>query len=402
MLELGTPTLKGFTQNFIRKGGEYIKMETEYKLPIEEQEEEKTITSDRKLAHLQICLEHDVQARNITAGLEDISFVHRATTDLNLDEIDLSVKILGKKLSIPLIISGMTGGHAFAQKLNVFLSQAVETTNIGMGVGSQRAALENEEVKESFNVVRENAKKSLIIGNIGAGQIAQGLTNDQFTEIIDMVKADAIAVHFNPLQEAIQPEGDTQLENLHEKITDLIQNHSIPVIAKEVGSGFSLDDIVQIKKIGFQAIDIQGVGGTSWAGVEAIRTLSLKHKSTGEVFWDWGVPTAFSTILAKHNFNGVVIGSGGVRNGLDIAKLIALGADAAGMAIPFLIAVQKHSVDAVIQKIQETEYQLRLACFLTRSRNLSDLKKAPLIISGKTAEIMRIYGIDPSSYLSRE
>jgi len=377
-------------------------METEYKLPIEEHEEKRTITSDRKLAHLQICLEHDVQARNITAGLEDISFVHRATTDLNLEDIDLSVDIFGKKLSIPLIISGMTGGHAFAQKLNVFLSQAVEKTNIGMGVGSQRAALENEEVKESFNVVRENAKNSLIVGNIGAGQIAQGLTNDQFKEIIDMIKADAIAVHFNPLQEAIQPEGDTQLENLHEKIADLIQNHSIPVIAKEVGSGFSLDDIVQIKKMGFQAIDIQGVGGTSWAGVETIRTLSLKHKSAGEVFWDWGVPTVFSTILAKSNFNGVVIGSGGIRNGLDVAKLIALGADATGMAIPFLFAVQKHSVDVVIHKIQEIEYQLRLACFLTKSRNLSSLKKAPLVISGKTAEIMRIYGIDPSSYLTRE
>ena len=376
-------------------------METEYKLSIEEHEEKRNLTSDRKLAHLQICLEHDVQARNITTGLEDISFVHRATTDLNLEDIDLSVEIFSKKLSIPLIISGMTGGHAFAQKLNVLLSQAVDKTNIGMGVGSQRAALENEDVKESFNVVRENAPNSLIIGNIGAGQIAQGLTTDQFKEIINMIEADAIAVHFNPLQEAIQPEGDTQLRNLHEKISYLIQNHSIPVIAKEVGSGFSLEDITQIKQIRFKAIDVQGVGGTSWAGVEAIRTLSLKHKSAGDVFWDWGVPTAFSTILAINNFNGVVIGSGGIRNGLDVAKLIALGADVAGMAIPFLFAVQKHSVDAVIQKIQEIEYQLRLACFLTRSRNISDLKKAPLVISGKTAELMRIYGIDPSSYLRR-
>lgn len=377
-------------------------METEYKVSINKFEKKGSMTSDRKLAHLQICLEHDVQARNITTGLEDVSFVHHATTDLNIGEIDLSVEIFNKKLSIPLIISGMTGGHDFARKLNSFLSQAVEKTNIGMGVGSQRAALENEDVKESFDVVRENAKNSLIIGNIGAGQIAQGLNNDQFQEIIDMVEADAVAVHFNPLQEAIQPEGDTQLKGLHEKIERLIQAHTIPVIAKEVGSGFSLHDIVQIKKMGFKAIDIQGAGGTSWAGVEAIRTLSPKHKQSGEVFWDWGVKTAISTILAKKNFEGVIIGSGGIRNGLDIAKLIALGADAAGMAIPFLFTIQKHSTEAVVQKIEEISYQLRLACFLTGSRSLSELRKAPLVISGKTAEMMRIYGTDPSSYFSRE
>ncbi|MHA2244836.1 MAG: type 2 isopentenyl-diphosphate Delta-isomerase [Candidatus Hodarchaeales archaeon] len=377
-------------------------METDYKVSINKLEKKGSITSDRKLAHIQICLEHDVQAQNITTGLEDISFIHHATTDLNIDEIDLSVEIFNKKLSIPLIISGMTGGHDFAHKLNVFLSQAVEQTNIGMGVGSQRAALENGDVKESFKVVRENAPNSLIIGNIGAGQIAQGLTNDQFQEIIDMIKANAIAVHFNPLQEAIQPEGDTQLKGLHEKIGYLIQDHPIPIIAKEVGSGFSLHDIGQIKKMGFEAIDVQGAGGTSWAGVEAIRTVTPKYKKAGEVFWDWGVRTAISTILAKKNFEGVIIGSGGIRNGLDIAKLITLGADAASMAIPFLFAVQKHSADIVKQKIEEISYQLRLACFLTGSRSLSDLKNVPLVISGKTAEIMRIYGIDPSSYFSRE
>ncbi|MFX0209165.1 MAG: type 2 isopentenyl-diphosphate Delta-isomerase [Candidatus Hodarchaeota archaeon] len=377
-------------------------METEYKVKKDILEKKANLTSDRKLAHIQICLEHDVQARNTTTGLEDISFVHHATTDLNIDEIDLSVKIFNKKLSVPLIISGMTGGHDFAHKLNAFLSQAVEQTNIGMGVGSQRAALENEEVKESFNVVREQAPDSLIIGNIGAGQIAQGLTNVQFQEIIDMIKADAIAVHFNPLQEAIQPEGDTQLKGLHKKIEQLIQEHSVPLIAKEVGSGFSLHDIKQVKRMGFKAIDVQGAGGTSWAGVEAIRTILQKYKNAGEVFWDWGVQTALSTILTTKNFDGIIIGSGGVRNGLDIAKLIALGADAAGMAIPFLFAVQKHSTEAVVQKIEEITYQLRLACFLTGSRNILDLKKAPLVITGKTADLMKIHGIDPSIYYSRE
>lgn len=377
-------------------------METEFKIISEKHEEKASLTSDRKLAHLQICLEHDVQARNITTGLEDISFIHRATTDLNLDEIDLSIKIFGKTLDLPLIISGMTGGHTFAQKLNFFLSQAVNETNIGMGVGSQRAALENKDVKESFDVVRENAVDSLIIGNIGAGQLAQGLTKDQLEEIIKMIKADAVAVHFNPLQEAIQPEGDTKLKTLHEKTKELIQSVPIPFIAKEVGSGFSLQDMEILRKIGFKAIDIQGAGGTSWAGVESIRTLSPIHKNAGEVFWDWGIPTALSTILAVHNFNGAIIGSGGVRNGLEIAKLVSLGADAAGMAIPFLFATQKHSKEGVVSFIHEIEYQIRLACFLTGVSKVSELKKAPLLITGRTAELMKIYGIDPAIYRTRK
>jgi isopentenyl-diphosphate delta-isomerase len=377
-------------------------METEFRLPIEKYEKNGNVTSDRKLAHLQICLEHDVQARNITTGLEDISFVHRATTSLNLEDIDISVEIFNKKLNIPLIISGMTGGHTFAYKLNHFLSEAVHQTKIGMGIGSQRAALEKDDVRESFNVVRKNAPDSLIIGNIGAGQIAQGLSYDQFQQIIEMIEADAIAMHFNPLQEAIQPEGDTKLTNLHENAASLIDKVPLPVIAKEVGSGFSPKDMVMLSKIGFKAIDIQGVGGTSWAGVESLRTLSSKHKKAGEVFWDWGIPTAISTALAVHNFKGVIIGSGGVRTGLEIAKLIALGADAGGMAIPFLFVTQEHSSEAVVRFIREIEYQIRLACFLTSSRNLNELKNTPLIITGKTAEMMKIFGIDPNEYYLRK
>ena len=377
-------------------------MEIDSKKLIGDQKQERTVTSDRKLAHLQICLENDVQAKNITTGLEDITLVHRATTDLNFDEIDLSVEIFGKKLDLPFIISGMTGGHAFAHKLNHFLSKAVNDTKIGMGVGSQRAALEDIKVRESFDIVRKNAPNSLIIGNIGAGQIAQGLTSIEFQELVDMIEADAIAIHFNPLQEVIQPEGDIDLKGLHENAHSLIKEFQVPVIAKEVGSGFSLEDIKNIEKIGFKAIDIQGVGGTSWAGVESIRTLSLKHKKTGDIFWDWGLPTTLSTILAVNNFNGSVIGSGGVRTGLDIAKLISLGANAAGMAIPFLFSVQKHSTEEVIERIQEIEYQLRLACFLTGSENISELKRAPIVIEGRTAELMRIYGINPSDYLHRK
>lgn len=366
-----------------------------------DEKKETTLTSDRKLAHLQICLEHDVQGRNITTGLEDISFVHHATTDLNMEDIDLSVELFGKNLQFPLIISGMTGGHAFAQQLNDSLSQVAEKTQIGMGVGSQRAALEDAQARESFEIVKANAPKILKIGNIGAGQIVEDLTSADLKEIVSMINADAVAFHFNPLQESIQPEGDTNLQGLMDQVLKLINGSSTPIIAKEVGSGFSRFDIARIKKSGFKGIDIQGAGGTSWAGVESIRTEDPKYKKTGEVFWDWGLPTTISTIFAKEQFKGHIIGSGGVRNGLEAAKLLALGADAVGMAIPFLFAMQDQSIEKSLKFIEEIAYQIRLACFLTGSQNINELKSAPLIISGKTAEILRAYGIDPQKYSSR-
>jgi len=359
------------------------------------------ITSERKLAHLQICIEQDVQSRIITTGFEDISFIHQATTDLNLEDIDLSTQIFGKKLKLPLIISGMTGGHSFSQKLNEYLSQVAEKVKIGIGVGSQRAALEDDSARDSFEVVKKYATSTLKIGNIGAGQIVNDFTNSDLKKVVEMIDADAIAFHFNPLQESIQPEGDTHLSGLMKKAKSLIQDTAVPIIAKEVGSGFSLYDINRFQKLGFGGIDVQGVGGTSWSGVESIRTNILKYKRAGEIFWDWGTPTAISTILANRNFDGAVIGSGGVRTGLDVAKLIALGANAAGMALPFLFAVQDQSSEKTLDFINEIEYQLRIACFLTGSNNLSELKSAPLLITGKTAEILRIYGINPEIYYSR-
>lgn len=360
-----------------------------------------TITSERKLAHLQICLEQDVQSRGVTTGLEDISFIHKATTDLNLEDIDVSTQIFGKKLNLPLIISGMTGGHSFAQQLNNNLSQVAEKAKIGIGVGSQRAALEDISARESFEIVKRNATTTLKIGNIGAGQIVSDFSASDLKEIIRMVNADAVAFHFNPLQESIQPEGDVNLTGLMDKTKLLIQESSVPIIAKEVGSGFSEYDINRVQKVGFKGIDIQGVGGTSWSGVESIRTSALKYKKAGEIFWDWGLPTTISTILASRNFTGAIIGSGGVRTGLDIAKLIALGANATGMALPFLFATQNQSIEKALEFIADIEYQLRIACFLTGSGSISDLRSAPLLITGKTAEILRLYGIDPEIYYSR-
>jgi isopentenyl-diphosphate delta-isomerase len=363
--------------------------------------EETTLTSDRKLAHIQICLEHDVQAIDATTGLEDISFVHHATTDLNLKDIDLSTEIFGKKLQFPIVISGMTGGHSFAHKLNDYLSQAAEQTLIGMGVGSQRAALEDNRDRESFEIIKRNAPSILRIGNIGAGQIVDGLSNADLTDLVTMIDADAIAFHFNPLQETIQPEGDTNLHGLIANLKILINNSEVPIIAKEVGSGFSIYDIKQLQELGISGIDIQGTGGTSWSAVESIRTDLPKFKNSGKIFWDWGISTAISTMLAEKYFNGVIIGSGGVRSGLDIAKLIALGAHAGGMAIPFLFTVQENTIEQTIAFIEEVAYQIRIACFLTGCKNITELKTAPLLITGKTAETMKIFGLDPRDYYTR-
>jgi isopentenyl-diphosphate delta-isomerase len=360
-----------------------------------------TMTSDRKLAHLQICLEHDVEAINATTGLEDIAFIHHATTDLNLEDIDLTTELFGKKIQLPLIISGMTGGHSFAHKLNYYLSQVAEKTQIGMGVGSQRAALEDIQARESFQIVKRNAPTIPKIGNIGAGQIVDGLSTTDLKEIVDMINADAVAFHFNPLQEAIQPEGDTNLQGLLDHLKNLINNTETPIIAKEVGSGFSIFDIKRLQNLGFAGVDIQGTGGTSWSGVESIRAELPKYKNSGRVYWDWGIPTVLSTMLTKKHFDGIVIGSGGVRSGLDIAKLIALGADAGGMALPFLHAIQDNSTEETLVFIEEVAYQIRIACFLTGCQTIAELRKVPLVITGKTAEAMKIFGLDPKTYYTR-
>lgn len=361
-------------------------------------------TSVRKLKHIQICLEYDVQAKSRTTGLEDINFIHNATTDLNLSDIDLSATVFDKKLKIPLICSGMTGGHEFALDFNHILSQAVKMTGIGMGCGSQRAALEDKELEKTFSIIRKNAPDSLIIGNIGAGQIAEDLSIDDLVDIKNMVDANAVAIHFNPLQEAIQPEGDTSLKGLHKKIESIVSKSNIPIIAKEVGCGFSFSDFKKLNKMGFSGVDIQGLGGTSWSGVESIRanSISTLHSKTGEIFWDFGNPTALSTVIGVNNFSGTIIGSGGVRNGLDAAKLLALGAQSVGMAIPFLFSVKGRSLQEVVNFIKEFEYQLRLTCFLTGCEKVSDLKKVPLLITGKTADQFRNMGIEPSTYSNRK
>ncbi len=353
----------------------------------------KKITKSRKLDHVLINLEKDVQFKATSTGLQDIHFVHEAFPEHHSDEIDLSVELFGKKLQAPIICSGMTGGHADVAHINELLGMNAETFQIGMGVGSQRAGIEDESVAETFSIARKMAPSILLIGNLGAPQLVKGYGLKEVQKAIDMIKADVMAIHTNPLQEVVQEEGDRDFRGVLDKIDDIARNLSTPLIVKEVGSGFSRETAKRLNEVSIDGIDIQGAGGTSWSAVEAKRARSSLQRTLGKLYWDWGIPTAISTIEVKSVFKRVVIASGGVRNGLDAAKLLALGADAVGMASPFLKAANL-GLEQLKAFTRQFIQELRLACFLTGAESIKDLQNVPLIITGKTAEWLERRGYD--------
>lgn len=346
--------------------------------------------SDRKLAHLEICKNNEVE-HNRTTGFEDIELIHRTLPEVNYDEIDTSVELFGKKLDSPLIISAITGGHPVSKEINRELAIASDKKNIAMGVGSQRAGITNEELTETFTVVRDYAPHAMIIGNIGAPQV------EYAHQAIEMLETDALAIHLNPLQEIIQPEGDINAKGYVNHMKQICQTTDIPIIAKETGAGISSQDAQLLEKIGVDAIDIQGVGGTSWAAVETYRA---ENPSLGKLFWDWGIPTAVSTVEVLESTSLPVISSGGIRNGLEAAKAICLGATSVGMALPFLkYAYEGH--ECIEKKIEEFNRELKTAMFLVGAQNIEQLKQKRLIITGKTREVLTQLDIDTKKYARR-
>lgn len=283
--------------------------------------------SDRKLEHLLICENYDVSFKNKTNGFEDIELIHNVLPEIDKQEIDLSTSTFGKKLDSPLFITAITGGHPAAKEINKQLAIAAENNNIALGVGSQRAACEHPELEDTYTVVRENAPNCLLVGNIGAPQLNLA---EKAVEILD---ADILAIHLNPLQESIQPEGDLDARGYLDLISQITNSVNIPIIAKETGCGISAESAEALVEAGVDFIDIEGAGGTSWAAVETYRA---EDRYLGEIFWDWGIPTAVSTVEVTNAIDVPVISSGGIRSGLEAAKAIALGADAVGMALPFL------------------------------------------------------------------
>lgn len=346
--------------------------------------------SDRKLEHLEICKNYDVEHHK-TTGFEDIELVHESLPEVDFDKIDTSINLFGKKLDSPLIISAITGGHPASKEINSNLALASENTNVGMGVGSQRAGISNPELVDTYTIVRDKAPNTFIIGNIGAPQV------EYAQDAINMLNTDALAIHLNPLQEIIQPEGDINAEGFIDSIKEICSMTEIPIIAKETGAGISRKDAQILEKIGVDAIDIQGVGGTSWAAVETYRA---NNPHLGNLFWDWGIPTAVSTVGVLESTNIPVISSGGIRNGLDAAKAISLGATCVGMALPFL----KHAYlghDYIEQKINLFNRELKTAMFLVGASSIKELQQRRLIITGKTREILNEMEIDTKKFARR-
>jgi len=335
-------------------------------------------TESRKVDHIKINLERDVQFPNVTTGLERYAFMHQALPELNLSEIDSTVSLFGKTLSAPILISSMTGGTDMAQRINMNLAEAAQAHGIAMGLGSQRAAIEDANLVYSYDV-RKVAPDILLFANVGAVQFNYGYTWEHCQRAVDMVQADALILQFNVLQEAVQPEGDINFAGLLKKIEDVCKHVSVPVIAKEVGWGFSEKNARDLANAGVSAIDVVGAGGTSWSEVEYHRAPTAFHARVARSFADWGIPTADAIQYAVNGApNLPIIASGGLRDGVDIAKCVALGATMGGIASTFLKAANE-SVEAVDQLIRELTAQIRIAMLCSGASTIAELQKTPLI-----------------------
>lgn len=336
-----------------------------------------SITETRKADHIRINLEEDVVS-GLTTGLERYRFVHQALPELDLDAVDLSQNLFGRTVGAPILISSMTGGTDEAGRINRILAEAAQEMRVAMGVGSQRAALENETVAETFRV-RKYAPNILLLANLGAVQLNYGYTIDHCRRAVDMIEADALILHLNALQEAVQPEGDTQFAGLADKIAEVCSVMPVPVIAKEVGWGISERSAKLLADAGVAAIDVAGAGGTSWSQVEKFRIEDESLARVASAFRSWGIPTADSIEMVRKAAPGVkIFASGGLRSGVDIAKCIALGASVGGMAGPFLKAAAR-SVEDTVQTIDEIRRELRICFFAAGAGSIRQMQQTPLI-----------------------
>ncbi|OKH24066.1 type 2 isopentenyl-diphosphate Delta-isomerase [Hydrococcus rivularis NIES-593] len=332
-------------------------------------------TQTRKADHLRICLEEDVQACRITNGFERYRFTHCCLPELNLSEIDITTTFLGKSLGAPLLISSMTGGTEQAKTINYRLAQIAQIYKLAMGVGSQRIALEKPEVADTF-AVRSLAPDILLFANLGAVQLNYTYGLEQCLQVVDFLAADALILHLNPLQECIQSKGDTNFKGILDKINTLCSKISVPVIAKEVGNGISATMAQKLIEAGVSAIDVAGAGGTSWAKVESERAEKPLQRELGRTFADWGIPTAECIVDIRQHYPTIpLIASGGLRNGLEAAKAIALGADIAGLALPFLQAASQ-SIESLHETVQLLMAEITTVLFCTGNANLRALRRA--------------------------
>jgi isopentenyl-diphosphate delta-isomerase len=331
----------------------------------------------RKADHIKINLEQDIRSA-LTTGLENYKFVHEALPELDLNLLNTTLSLFGKTLNSPILISSMTGGTSTAETINLRLAEAAQECGIAMGVGSQRAAIEHPEQAPTFQV-RRAAPDILLFANLGAVQLNYGYGIEQCRKAVEMIEADALILHLNPVQEAVQDAGDINFTGLAGKIEVICKKLSVPVIAKEVGWGISERSAKLLADCGVSAIDVAGAGGTSWSQVEMHRAPDEFTRQLAATFVGWGIPTAESILNVKKATPDMpIFASGGIKDGLDIAKCIALGATLSGMAGQFLKAAAI-STDNVIEMVKLTKRQIEVVMFATGTETLEDLKTGKLI-----------------------
>ncbi len=330
----------------------------------------------RKADHLRISLEEDVQFEGLTTGFERYRFIHQALPEMKLKEVDLSLSLFGKGLEAPLIISSMTGGIEPAERINRNLAQAAQKMGVAMGVGSLRPAIDDPSLARTYQV-REVAPDILLFANLGAVQLNYGYGVEECRRAVEMIEADALILHLNPLQECLQEGGNTDFSGLLAQIEKVCHHLPLPVMVKEVGWGISEEVARRLAQAGVAGIDVAGAGGTSWSEVERYRTSNEATKNVAAAFAQWGIPTADSIRMARKGAPEVaLIASGGIRTGLDVAKGIALGADAAALATPLLKAADA-SWEVVMEKLDEIIRELRITMFCIGARNTQELKETP-------------------------
>ena len=345
-------------------------------------------TKKRKGEHIQIVLKKKVAFREKTTGLEDVSFkeielMYTAIPQVDKKKISLAAKLFSKNFSAPLMVSGMTGGVKEAAKINKDIAMACQELGLGMGVGSERAMIEHPALTETY-FVRDVAPGIFLAANIGAAQLAE-YNVSQIQKAVDGIKADALAIHLNAAQEAVQKEGDTNFSNTLKLIKKTVSKIRQPVYVKEVGNGITFEVAKMLAKTGVKAIDVQGAGGTTWVGVESYRG----NYELGETFWDIGIPTTLSVMETRKAFNGTIIASGGIRTGLDVVKCIILGADMASTAYPVLKAQNAGGANGVKRCLEQIIEEICVGMFLVGAKNIVELKKKKFVLKGKTLDWAR-------------
>lgn len=332
--------------------------------------------AQRKTDHIEISLKGEVEFKEVTTGLEEYRFIHCAVPEIDLDEVSLTARFLDWELRAPLMISSMVGGVKQAQRMNRHLAEAAQEAGIAMGLGSLRCAFEDPSCISSFDV-RDVAPDIPLFANLGAVQLNYGYGPDECLRAVEMVRADALILHLNPLQEALQPEGTTRFGGLLKKIEAVCRSLPVPVIAKEVSFGISADSARRLADAGVSAIDVAGAGGTSWGEVEKQRSVCERDYRIADAFASWGIRTADAIRMVKQGAPGVpLIASGGIRTGHDVAVALALGADIVGMALPLLKAAAV-STEAVMREIEVILGVLRVIMFCTGTPTIEELKRTP-------------------------